>query len=216
MKIVATLNPKGGCGKTTISTNLAQALHNRGLSVLLVDSDPQGSASDWYAVDDENELDLIALAGPKSVKTLPSVAQNYDYVVIDGAAKLEDMIAACIKVADFVLIPVQPSPYDIWAATDLVDFVKARQEVTDGTPQAAFVVSRAIEGTKLGNEVRTALNEHGLPICATSIAQRQVYAQTASEGRTVLDSDNNKAKSEAAALAAELVDMIAQNEKEAA
>lgn len=209
MSIIAVLNPKGGCGKTTVSTNLARALHDRGHSVLIVDSDPQGSARDWHAANEDNPLELVALDRPNNVKTLVSMAGNYDYVVIDGAAKLEDMIAAAIKVSDFVLIPVQPSPYDIWAAADLVEFIKARQEVTDGSPLAGFVVSRMVEGTRLGCDVRAALDEYDLPVCETTITQRQVYPQTASEGLTVFDADNAKAKAETMALLDELVDMLA-------
>ncbi len=209
MSIISILNPKGGCGKTTISTNLARALHDRGHSVLIVDSDPQGSARDWHAANEDNPIELVALDRPNNVKTLASLAANYDYVVIDGAAKLEDMIAAAIKVSDLVLIPVQPSPYDIWAASDLVDFIKARQEVTDGLPVAGFVVSRIVEGTRLGGDVRAALDEYALPVCDTTITQRQVYPQTASEGLTVFDADNAKAKAETLALIDELIGMLA-------
>ena len=99
MSIISVLNPKGGCGKTTISTNLARALHDRGHSVLIVDSDPQGSARDWHAANEDNPIELVALDRPNNVKTLASMAANYDYVVIDGAAKLEDMIAAGRAVA---------------------------------------------------------------------------------------------------------------------
>ncbi|MEL6734699.1 MAG: ParA family partition ATPase [Pseudomonadota bacterium] len=208
MSIISVLNPKGGCGKTTISTNLARALHDRGHSVLIVDSDPQGSARDWHAANEDNPIELVALDRPNNVKTLASMAANYDYVVIDGAAKLEDMIAAAIKVSDFVLIPVQPSPYDIWAASDLVDFIKARQEVTDGLPVAGFVVSRMVEGTRLGGDVRAALDEYALPVCDTTITQRQVYPQTAAEGLTVFDADNAKAKAETLALIDELIGML--------
>ena len=209
MSIISVLNPKGGSGKTTISTNLARSLHDRGHSVLIVDSDPQGSARDWHAAYEDNPIELVALDRPNNVKTLLSMASNYDFVVIDGAAKLEDMIAACIKVSDFVLIPVQPSPYDIWAASDLVDFIKARREVTDGIPLAAFVVSRVVEGTKLGGDVRSALDEYALPVFETAISQRQVYPQTASEGMTVFDADNAKAKTETMALTDELLDVLA-------
>ena len=101
---------KGGCGKTTINTNLARALHDRGHSILIVDSDPQGSARDWHAANEDNPVELVVLDRPNNVKTLASMAAHYDYLVIDGAAKLEDMIAAASKVSDFVLIPVQPSP----------------------------------------------------------------------------------------------------------
>ncbi len=209
MSIISVLNPKGGCGKTTISTNLARSLHDRGHSVLIVDSDPQGSARDWHAANEDNPIELVALDRPNNVKTLTSMAANYDYVVIDGAAKLEDMIAAAIKVSDFILIPVQPSPYDIWAASDLVDFIKARQEVTDGIPLAGFVVSRVVEGTRLSGDVRAALDEYALPIFDTTITQRQIYPQTASEGQTVFDADNVKAKAETTALTEELLGMFA-------
>lgn len=209
MSIISVLNPKGGSGKTTICTNLARSLHDRGYSVLLVDSDPQGSARDWHAANEGNPIELVALDRPNNVKTLISMSANYDYVVIDGAAKLEDMIAACIKVSDLVLIPVQPSPYDIWAASDLVDFIKARQEVTDGLPNASFVISRIVEGTRLGSDVRKVLDEYGLPVCNTAITQRQVYPQSASEGMTVYDADNLKAIAETTALTDELLTVFA-------
>jgi chromosome partitioning protein len=208
MAVISVLNPKGGSGKTTLTTNLAQALHLRGDKVLIVDSDPQGSARDWHAASEANPLPLVSLDRANNIKTLSSMTTSYDHIVLDGAAKLEDIIAAAIKVSDFILIPVQPSPYDIWAASDLVDFIKARQEVTDGSPRAAFVITRHIEGTKLGDDVRKALDEYGLPVFRTAITQRQVYPQTASEGRTVLDSDNAKARDEIGRLADELVAMM--------
>ena len=216
MSIISVLNPKGGSGKTTISTNLARSLHDRGYSVLLVDSDPQGSARDWHATRDDNPLELIALDRPNNMKTLGTMATNYDFVVIDGAAKLEDMIAACIKVSDLVLIPVQPSPYDIWAASDLVDFLKARQEVTDGKPQARFILSRVVDGTRLGQEIRAALDEYALPVCTTAIAQRQVYPQTAAEGRTVYEADNGKAKDESNLLTDEILGVLNAARREVA
>jgi len=208
MPIISVLNPKGGSGKTTLSTNLARALHERGGSVLIVDSDPQGSARDWHAADETNPLPLVALDRANNMRTLPSMAARYDYVVIDGAAKLEDMIAAAIKVSDFILIPVQPSPYDIWAASDLVDFVKARQEVTDGRPGAAFVITRRIEGTKLGEDVVSALTEYGLDVFDTAITQRQVYPRTSALGHTVFDERNAKARTEMEDITRELLDRL--------
>lgn len=203
--IIAVLNPKGGSGKTTLTTNLARALHEKGEKVLIVDSDPQGSARDWHAADDNNPLSLIALDRANAIKSLTDVAKTYGFVLIDGAAKLEDMIAASIKVADIVLIPVTPSPYDLWAATDLVDFIKARQAVTDGVPRAAFIISRAISGTRLGGEIVAALEEHGLPVFETTVVQRQIYPQSASEGGTVFDAKNFDAREEIERLADEML-----------
>ena len=213
MAVISVLNPKGGSGKTTLTTNLAQALHLRGNKVLIVDSDPQGSARDWHAASEANPLLLVSLDRANNIKTLSSMTASYDHIVLDGAAKLEDIIAAAIKASDFILIPVQPSPYDIWAASDLVDFIKARQEVTDGSPQAAFVITRHIEGTRLGDDVRKALGEYELPVFRTAITQRQIYPQTASEGRTVLDSDNAKARDEINTLADELIAMMFDAER---
>ena len=205
MPVISVLNSKGGCGKTTLSTNLARSLHERGYKVMIVDSDPQGSARDWHAASEGNPLPLVSLDRANNIKTLSTMVQSYDFIVLDGAAKLEDIIAAAIKVSDFILIPVQPSPYDIWAASDLVELIKARQEVTDGRPQAAFVITRRIEGTKLGGDVRKALDEYELPVLSGTVTQRQIYPQTASEGQTVYEGDNPKARDEIDAITDEIL-----------
>ena len=127
-------------------------------------------------------------------------------VVADGAAKLEDMIAAAVRVSDWILIPLQPSPYDVWAVSDLVELVSARRDVTGGAPGAAFVVTRRIEGTRLGEDVREALAEYPLPTFRASVVQRQVYPRTAAGGGTVFDPEGNApARSEILAVAAELL-----------
>lgn len=205
MSILAILNPKGGSGKTTIATNLARCLHDRGHKTLLVDSDPQGSASDWHAAREDNSLPFLAYGKPENFKALPGIAQPYDFVVIDGAAKLEGMIAAALKVADTVLIPVQPSPYDIWAVSDLVELTKARQEVTEGKPRTAFVISRAIKRTVLGREVLGALTEYALPVFRSGTVQRQSYPRTAAQGRSVLDDSDKEATAEVSAITDELL-----------
>jgi chromosome partitioning protein len=208
MPIISLLNPKGGSGKTTLSTQIARAFHERGAKVLLVDSDPQGSASDWHAAREDNPVPLLAYGRPENMKALPGVAAPYQYVFIDGAAKLEGMIAAALKVSDVVLIPVQPSPYDIWAASDLVDLIRARQEVTDGKPKAAFLISRSIKRTRLGQETAGALSEYGLPVFDACTIQRQVYPRTASEGLTVFDTDAPEAIAEINAIADELINFL--------
>lgn len=210
MAIIAILNPKGGSGKTTLSTNLAQSLYERGKSVLIVDSDPQGSARDWHAAMEDNPLSLVSLDRPSNLKTLNTISTSYDFVVLDGAAKLEDMMAATIKVADVIILPIQPSPYDLWAASDLVEFISARQEVTDGKPLAALVVTRAIQGTKLEKEIGKALKEYELELFKTQIIQRQIYPQTAAEGKTVFSSSNSDAKGEINHLTDELLLLISK------
>lgn len=190
MKVIAVLNQKGGSGKTTIATHLARAFQLDDLSVVLIDSDPQGSARDWSAARNEQPLSVIGIDRPTIERDLKSLAPT-DYVVIDGAPQAADLAVSAIKAAHFILIPVQPSPYDIWAAADLVDLVKQRIEVTDGKLKAAFVVSRAIANTKLGHEVAEALAGYGLPVLESRIYQRVIYPGTAATGRTVFDSEPN-------------------------
>ncbi len=208
MTIVSVLNPKGGSGKTTLTTQLARALQLQGFSVLLVDSDPQGSARDWHAVNEDNPVPLIALDRAGGFKTLPGIAAGYDFTLIDGAAKLETIIAAAIKVSDAILIPVQPSPYDIWAASDLVELIQTRQQITEGSPKAAFVVSRAIKATRLEKDVVEALKEYEFAALKTAVIQRQVYPQTAAAGKTVFDSDNPAAIAEIRALTDDLLNLL--------
>ena len=156
MQVIAVLNPKGGSGKTTIATHVARALQLDGDGVLLVDSDPQGSARDWAAGGEEQPVTVVGIDRPTFERDLKHIARK-EFVVIDGAPQAADFAVSALKAADFVLIPVQPSPYDIWATAESVDLVKQRIELTDGRLQAAFVVSRVIKGTKIGREVAEAL-----------------------------------------------------------
>lgn len=188
MKVISVLNFKGGVAKTTISTHLARALQLRGYDVVLVDSDPQGSSRDWAASNPEQTVPVIGIDRPTIERDLKNVAHK-EFVVIDGAPQSQALAVSAMKVSDLVIIPVQPSPYDIWAASELVELIKQRIELTDGKLQAALLITRAIKGTKLSGEVRDALLEFGLPILNTAICQRVIYPSSAAEGRTVLDKE---------------------------
>ena len=205
MKVIAVLNQKGGSGKTTIATHLARALQLQGSSVLLVDSDKQGSARDWSAVNESNPVTVIGLDRPTLDRDLKNISDK-DFVVIDGSPQATDLAVSAIKAADFVLIPVQPSPYDIWATSDLVDLVKQRIEMTDNKLKSAFVVSRAIKNTKIGSEVSEVLIEYGLPVLNAKIVQRIAYPNSAAIGKTVFETEskNSDAVAEMNALATEV------------
>ena len=205
MKVIAVLNQKGGSGKTTIATHLARALQLQGSSVLLVDSDKQGSARDWSAVNESNPVTVIGLDRPTLDRDLKNISDK-DFVVIDGSPQATDLAVSAIKAADFVLIPVQPSPYDIWATSDLVDLVKQRIEMTDNRLKSAFVVSRAIKNTRIGGEVSEVLTEYGLPVLDARIVQRIAYPNSAAIGKTVFETESKSsdAVAEMNALATEV------------
>ncbi|CAB4139693.1 Soj ATPases involved in chromosome partitioning [uncultured Caudovirales phage] len=208
MKVIAVLQQKGGAGKTTISTHLARGLQISGKDVLLVDSDPQGSARDWAAVREDQPVTVVGIDRPTIERDLKNIAKK-DFVIIDGAPQAHDLAVSAMKAADFVLIPVQPSPYDIWATSDLVDLVKQRIEITEGKLKAAFVVSRAIRGTKISAEVNEALSGYGLPILHTRIYQRIIYPTSASQGTTAIDQEPlSEAAKDMIALAEEMRQLL--------
>jgi chromosome partitioning protein len=208
MQVIAVLNQKGGSGKTTIATHLARAIQLEGAEVLLVDSDPQGSARDWAAVREDQPVPVVGLDRPTIDRDLKSIARK-DYIIIDGAPQAHDLAVSALKAANFVLIPVQPSPYDIWATSDLVDLVKQRIVLTEGHLKAAFLISRAIRNTKLGQEVTEALTAYDLPILSVRIMQRVIYPTTAATGTTVLDAEpQSEASKEIRALAREIKEIL--------
>ena len=186
-KIIAVLNQKGGAGKTTLSTNLARALQLDGNKVLLIDSDPQGSARDWNAAGNGELLPVVCLDRPTLAKDIQAIQDNQGWLIIDGAPQIAELAVAAIKCADMILIPVQPSPYDVWACEDLVDIIKTRQEVTNGKPKAAFIISRVIKNTQLSKEIGEALEGYGLPVFKNFTSQRVIYPKSAATGLTVLD-----------------------------
>lgn len=206
--IIAVLNQKGGCGKTTVSINLAHSFKNSGYKVLIVDGDPQGSARDWNAANNGELLPVIGLDRPSLQKDIEAVRSGYDIIIIDGAPQIAQLSAVAIKAADLVLMPVQPSPYDVWAVSDLIDLIKARQEITDNQPLAAFVISRVIKNTKLGKEVIEALKNYELPVLKSYTTQRVIYPTSASTGQTVYSIGSNEASLEIDAIRDEIIEII--------
>lgn len=207
MKIVAILNQKGGVGKTTLATNIATKLYLNKAKVLLVDSDPQGSARDWHAAGN-SEIPVVGIDRPTLDKDIQKISDNFDWIIIDGAPQLSDMAISAIKCADLIVIPVQPSPYDIWASEDLVDIIKHRQQLTDGNPKSYFCISRKITSTSLSKEIVEALEGYSLPVMKSYTSQRIIYAKSAAEGKTVFDTANNEAIQEITNIVTEIKEII--------
>lgn len=192
-KIISLLNQKGGVGKTTISTNLAIAIQNDNKKVLLVDSDPQGSLRDWNEANEGKLITVVGLDRETLFKDIEGIKNGYDIIIIDGAPQSSKLIGSAIKASDLVIIPVTPSPYDVWACSDLVEIIKARQEVTNGQPLCKFLISRMRKGTTLGAEITEALRDYNIPVLTGNTTHREVYAKTASDGLTVHSDNQAKA-----------------------
>src|SRR5579863_3064804 len=155
--IIGVLSQKGGVGKTTIALNLAAAIAQTESRVLVVDADPQGSALAWSAAREAEPLfPVVGMAKPTLHRDLPTLAANYDFVVIDGAPRVNDLARSAILACNLVLIPVQPSPYDIWASAETVRLVREARAMRPGL-EAAFVINRKVARSAIGRDAAAAL-----------------------------------------------------------
>lgn len=208
MKILAVMNEKGGSGKTTVALNLATALHRAGRRVVLVDADPQGTARDWRSAspDDADLPDVVALDRPQMLASLKNLAA--DVVVIDTPAKAEQMAAAVIRIADGVLVVIQPSGADIWAAAATIKLIQARRDV-GGTVQAGFLVNRASGVSKLSKEVMAGdWNEYGVDQLDAVIRNRVSFAQSLSDGLSIYDTKDKAGQAEIDAVLKEIEEWL--------
>ena len=185
--ILGVLSQKGGVGKTTLSLNIAAHHAIQGRRVLVVDADPQGSALTWSTVRERPPLfPVVGMAKPSLHRDLPAVAADYDITIIDGAPRVNDLGRAAILASDLVLIPVQPSPFDVWAADDTVRLVQEAQQFKDGLA-AAFTINRKIVNTAIGRDVAAAFENAPFPVLSAAVSQRVIFAESAGQGLTVCE-----------------------------
>lgn len=189
--ITAFLNQKGGVGKTTLSYSFATALAKAGNKVLLVDADPQHGAITWHEHREAPPLfPIVGLPTDKLHREMAAHTPNYEHIVIDAPPQVSGIARSIILAADLILIPVQPSPHDIWSAADIVGLIEEAGAFKENL-KTAFVVNRKITNTALGRDVFTALENYPFPVLPTAICQRVAFAESAALGVSVLETEPN-------------------------
>ena len=199
MQIISVINLKGGVGKTTIALNLAAALADQGHRVVLIDADPQQSATQWAqqgqlaGAPEATRLPLPvhplqADAGAPRFKTaLAQLAQaaQATLVVIDCPPELSDPALVAALLADLVVVPVTPSPLDLWAAKQAVATAQEARTLRDGhKPLISLVPSKLLPQTILARDLPAALEALGEPV-APAITQRVALVEAIVLGQTI-------------------------------
>lgn len=186
--IIGVLNRKGGVGKTTIAINVAATLAVAGLRVLLVDADPQASALSWSNLRERDPLfAVVGMARPTLHREIPAIAAKFDLVIIDGGPGINDLGRAAILASDLVLVPVQPSPYDVWAAAETVQQIREARQFKPGL-KAGFVINRKVANSTIARQAMLTLAQfEDLPALAAALNQRVIYAESAAHGLAVIE-----------------------------
>ena len=117
-------------------------------------------------------------------RDINEIGKNYHYVVIDGPPRVTELARSIIMASDLVVIPIQPSPYDVWAAGEVVDLIKEAKTFKPNL-KAVFAVNRKVVNTAIGRDVKKALKSFELPVLDTALCQRVIFADSAANGRLV-------------------------------
>lgn len=185
MKVLSIIGQKGGNGKTTTALGLAVAASLAGQSVAVIDLDPQATATNWSDRRGEDTPAVVSCQIARLQQVLDTAAkQGAELAIIDTPGKSTDTAIAAAKVADFVLLPIQPQMYDIETLGSVQEILTLA-----GNPAAAVVVNRApIQGHR-HEETQEAATAKGFVLCPVVLFQRAAHGDAGNIGRTAAEYD---------------------------
>nr|VFJ53044.1 MAG: chromosome partitioning protein [Candidatus Kentron sp. FM]VFJ53330.1 MAG: chromosome partitioning protein [Candidatus Kentron sp. FM]VFK09800.1 MAG: chromosome partitioning protein [Candidatus Kentron sp. FM] len=205
MKTITILSQKGGAGKTTIALSLAVSFERDGKQTIVMDIDPQASASKWFDQRQDDTPYVISIQAERLAETLETAKSNGgDIAIIDTSPNAENSALKACRVADLVLIPCRPSIYDINAIGSSIDIAKYANK-------KAFVIVNAIfpNATKMFRELQDTISEqYKIPVLEVYYSQRSAFVHSALEGKTAQEFEPNGKASEEERLLYQLVDQV--------
>jgi len=211
-KVIIVTNQKGGCGKTTLAMNVAGVI-GKDKKVLLIDGDPQGSASRWAASSTDEApfptaVMSLANINDKVHREIKKYVEDYEYIVVDCPPAIDNKFTgSALLIANLALVPIIPSPTDLWAAIGIQKLISNVGEINENL-NARLVANMCQTNASISKEALELISEFDFPKTKTNIYQRTAYRQSAAFGGTVMDLDNQKAKEEISDLVKEIMDII--------
>ena len=185
MRHIMVLNAKGGCGKSTLATNLASYYASEGYAVALADYDPQRSSLDWVERRPENRPPVIGLAGYEDgLRRLPRTA---DFLIIDAPSRSHGTeLADLVKHAETIILPVLPSTIDMQATTKFLQELKAVGRIDRKQAKLGVVANRVRENTLIFDELDEYLTTARVPYI-TALRDAQNYVRAYTRGLGIFD-----------------------------
>jgi chromosome partitioning protein len=183
MPTIAIISQTGGAANTTLALHLAAAAHDAGRTALVVDTDPQATASQWAAWRHDSPPEVIDSPPPRlAAKIAQARGQGAEFIVIDTPPHADSAARAAVEIADLVLIPCRPSAFDLSAIQTTAKLVQLLRKpafvvFTAGSPNAPRVYQEAGE----------LVESYGTPPCPIQIPDRAAFRHASAEGRTVME-----------------------------
>lgn len=191
-KVITIAQHKGGAGKTTFAAQLAAALDETGAKVITLDVDPQGSLTQWQETRTEklgrrNKIAHLQIQGWKVMRELNRLIHDFDYIIIDTPPHAESETSIAIRQADLVLIPIQPSPLDIWACAPTLKLV-----IQEKRP-LLIALNRVPPRAKLNTIMMDKLESMNIPVSRQTLGNRVAYSASIMQGLGVVESEPKSA-----------------------
>lgn len=196
---------KGGSGKTTLVANLAVHFALQGHRVALLDTDPQGSLGRWFMMRREGgtlDMDFSTASAWGVGYEVEKLRKSSDIILIDTPPKIDGDLRPALREAALILVPVSSSHVDLWATDGVLELASRVARPT------MIVLNRIKAGTRLAEEVAVAAAALTPDIARATLGQRIVFAETLGRGRGAAEAGPSPARTEVAALAAEILDRL--------
>lgn len=211
--IITVAQQKGGSGKTTLAAHLAVALSQKRNRVAVIDIDPQGSLTAWHKIretklgEEYTGLNFRSIAGWKVNSEIVNLKRDHDFIIIDSPPHVETDATTAIRASDLVLIPVQPSPTDLWASKATIELTKSERIPFN------IVMNRVNNNSKLAQEITKELPN----ILKSYLSNRVSYASALMDGKVVTEvQPKGQAADEVKSLVDEILKKVKLSQKQAA
>jgi chromosome partitioning protein len=208
--IISVVNQKGGVGKTTIAINIGIGMARRNYKVGFLDTDPQGTASQWQSIEGNMAFEVRRHPSRVSSMDLMDADRDHGVVVIDTPPAIGEITQSVLEVSDLAIVPLAPSVLDIWSSRTTVGMIEEAMKVNPRL-KGRLLVSRKIPRTRLGRDGREAIEALEMEVFETEISQRIAYVESMIAGVSVFQyAPKSEASQEMERLCEEIIDGTAR------